>query len=341
MGAALLVTERRRVVTFGEAMIRLTPPGHERIERTRSLDVTSGGAELNVAVGLTCLGWPASWVSVLPDTPLGRLILRDARTAGVDVSRVVVTPDDFGRTGVYFLETASDPRPSAIHYDRADSAFARLEPGMLDWPALLDGAAGLHVSGITPAVSERCRAEAMTALRAANVAGVPVFFDLNYRSKLWSENEARACFVEMAPLVDVMFASRGGLATFFGITGGHAEVLATACERLGMAACALTRKKGKASRSMRLLAIGARADGSVVETGWREIEIVDRVGGGDAFAAGFIAGYLEEPADLTLALELGLAASALKHTTPGDFLCASRTEIEAARFADEGGALLR
>lgn len=330
-----------RVVTFGEAMIRLTPPGHERIERARSLEVTSGGAELNVAVGLVCLGLEAAWVSVLPETPLGRLILRDARSAGVDISTVVTVPDAFGRTGVYFLETAADPRPSAIQYDRADSAVSRVEPGMLDWPGLLAGASGLHVSGITPAISARCREETMTALRAANAAGVPVFFDLNYRSKLWSEDDARACFVEIAPLVDVMFASRGGLETFFGITGGHAEVLASACERLGMAACALTRKKGKASRSMRLQAIGARADGSVVETGWKELEIVDRVGGGDAFAAGFIAGYLEEPGDLTLALELGLAASALKHTTPGDFLSATRAEVEAARADTEGGALQR
>ena len=331
----------RRVVTFGEAMLRLTPPGHERIERTTSFDVTIGGAELNTAVGLACLEWPVSWVSAVPSSPLGRAVLRSAREHGVDVSQVAVLPESRGRTGLYFLELAADPRPSAVHYDRANSAIANIEPGELDWSHILDGAAGFHISGITPAVSERLRAETFTALRAANAASVPVFFDLNYRSKLWSEDEARACFSEMMPLVDVMFASRNGLNSFFGIEGNHAEAGATACERLGLAACVLTRKKGKASRSLQLCAIGARADGTVVETDWYKIEVVDRVGGGDAFAAGFIAGYLEDSTELLTALELGLAASTLKHTMPGDFLCATRSEIEAVRTSREGGALQR
>ena len=220
--------------------------------------------------------------------------------------------------------------------------MAQLEGGAFDWPALLSGAAAFMISGITPALGAGARAETMAAIVAANAARIPVFFDLNYRSKLWTEAEARACFVELAPHVDVMFASRTGLETFFGITGDeHNEVMLKACQRLGLAACVLTRKKGKQSRSQRMAATSALANGQVTATDWTEVEIVDRVGGGDAFAGGFIVGYLEQPENPTFALELGLAASALKHTMAGDFLAATRAEIEAAMVAGEGGALQR
>jgi 2-dehydro-3-deoxygluconokinase len=331
-----------RVVTFGEAMIRLTPPFNERLERATSLNLTSGGAELNVAVTVATLGHSAAWISALPNSPLGRSILRSGRAHGVDMAQVAIVTDGTSRTGVYFLEEGTDPRPSAVHYDRAGSAMAELKSGAFDWESLLKGASAFMVSGITPALGPGARAETMAAVRAANTAGIPVFFDLNYRSKLWSEDDARACFVELVPRVDVMFASRDGLTTFFGIAAGdHGEALAAACARLGRAACVLTRKKGKRSRAQRMLAVGATAAGIVVEKDPIEIEIVDRVGGGDAFAGGFIVGYLEEPDDLSFALRLGLAASALKHTMAGDFLAATRAEIEAAMIATEGGALQR
>ncbi len=332
----------RPVVTFGEAMIRLTPPNNERIERTTTFNVTSGGAELNAAVAAVCLNQPARWVSVLPDTVLGRSVIRTAHGHGVDTSLVKMAPERAGRTGVYFLEEGTDPRPSSILYDRARSAFALMEPGAFDWAEIFSNASAFLVSGITPAVGPGARAETLTAIRAANAARVPVFFDPNYRSKLWSEDEARACFVEIAPLVDVMFASRSAMATFFGIEGNdHGEVLNAACERLGLAACVFTRKKGKHSRSQRMAAMGATGDGRVVETEWKQVEIVDRVGGGDAFAGGFLVGYLERPDDLAHALDLGLAASALKHTMIGDFLCATRAEVEAAIAITEGGELQR
>lgn len=334
-------TKTPRIVTFGEAMIRLTPPGNERLERTRSLNLSPGGAELNTAVTLACLGYQAQWVGVLPDTGLGRYILRQAREHGVDTSLVEIVPEAVGRTGLYLLEEGTDPRPSAVTYDRAESAMSRIQPGTFDWDAIMAGAAAFHISGITPAVSENCRAESLAAIRAANAAGVPVFFDLNYRSKLWSEDEARACFVEIAPLVDIMFASRGGLNTFFGIAGDHETVLRAGVEKLGLAAIVLTRKRGKASRRLKLAALAFGQSGEVVETDWKSIEVVDRLGGGDAFAGGFIAGYLEEPGHLTRAAQLGLAASALKHTVPGDFLAATRSEIEAAMVAEVGGVLQR
>ena len=330
-----------RVVTFGEAMLRLTPPGNERLERAVSLNVTAGGAELNTAVGLRCLGVPAAWVSCLPETALGRLIDRHARAAGVDTGGVRWVPEGQGRTGVYYLEEGTDPRPSAVVYDRADSAMARIAPGSFDWPTLLAGAAAFHLSGITPAVSEGCRAEAFAAVRAARAAGVPVAFDLNYRSKLWSEAAARACFVEMAPLVDILFASKGGLRTFFSIEGDPETVLELAREKLGVAVAVITRKKAETSRGIKLSSLALGPAGGVAQSPWREVEIVDRLGGGDAFAAGFLAGYLDDPADLARATALGTAAATLKHTMPGDFLCATRAEVEAVLTAKEGGVLQR
>jgi 2-dehydro-3-deoxygluconokinase len=329
-----------RVVTFGEAMIRLTPPGNERLERTVSLNVTVGGAELNTAVGLVCLGVPAAWVSVLPENPLGRQIARGTRANGVDVSGVRWVPESEGRCGVYYLEEGTDPRPSAVTYDRANSAIARVQPGAFDWPALLAGAACFHLSGITPAIGAGAKAESFAAIAAAKASGVPVAFDLNYRSKLWTEAEARACFQEIVPGVDILFAGRGNLRTFFGIAGGHEEVLAATREQLGVTVAVVTRKKNRGSRGIALssLALGPESLG---QSPWREVEIVDRLGGGDAYAAGFIAGYLENPADLTRAASLGTAAAALKHTIPGDFLSATRAEVEAVLSSDERGALQR
>lgn len=322
-------------------MVRLTPPRNERLERTISLDLSPGGAELNTAVTLACLGIDATWVSRMPNNGMGQFLARQSRAHGVDLSHVRWVSEDEGRMGLYFLEEGADPRPSSVLYDRKDSAFAQLKPGEFDWAAIFSGASAFHISGITPAVSEGARAESMTAIQAANHASVPVFFDLNYRSKLWTEAEARHSFMEIAPFVDVMFASRGGLRTFFGIEGDHETAMAAALHKLGIAVCVMSRKRGKRSRSLKLSGMALGPSGHLHQTDLTEIEVIDRLGGGDAFAGGFIAGYIEDPADLNRSLELGLAASALKHTMPGDFLAASRTEIEAAILATDGGVLQR
>ncbi len=332
--------QRGRVVTFGEAMIRMTPPNHERLERTLSLDLTVGGAELNTAVALRCLDVPSAFVTVLPENGLGRLIDRSARAHGVDTSGIIWVDERDGRAGLYFLEEGTDPRPSAVTYDRQETAISRVTPGAFDWHALLDGAASLHLSGITLALSDGCRAESMTAVRTANALGIPVAFDLNYRSKLWSEANARAAFIEIVPMVDLLFASRGALETFFALVGTHEEVMRQAIERLGVAVVTMTRKKAKGSRRLKLQSMAMGQNGVLVENAWRTVEVVDRLGGGDAYAAGFIAGYLENSANLSRAIALGAAASALKHTMPGDFLCATRAEIEAAA-SDTASALLQ
>jgi 2-dehydro-3-deoxygluconokinase len=325
---------RKPVVTFGEAMIRLTPPGHERLERTISLDVTVGGAELNTAIGLVCLRRGARWVSALPRTPLGRLIEREARANGVDTSGIHWVEEHEGRAGVYFLEEGVDPRPSAVTYDRKDTAIAKVRPGTFDWPALLEGASALHISGITLALSPGARSEAMEAVKAANARDVLVSFDLNYRSKLWSEAEAREAFAEIVPKVDILFASRTGLRTFFDIDGSHEEVLEEAIRKLGVAAVTLTRKRAKGALRLRIMSMALGASGVLASTDWRNIEVVDRLGGGDAYAAGFLDAYLDNPDQLSRAIALGNATSALKHTMPGDFLCATREEIEAVVAGD-------
>jgi 2-dehydro-3-deoxygluconokinase len=321
-------------------MIRMTPPNHERLERTLSLDLTVGGAELNTAVALRCLDVPSAFVTVLPENGLGRLIDRSARAHGVDTSGIIWVDERDGRAGLYFLEEGTDPRPSAVTYDRQETAISRVTPGAFDWHALLDGAASLHLSGITLALSDGCRAESMTAVRTANALGIPVAFDLNYRSKLWSEANARAAFIEIVPMVDLLFASRGALETFFALVGTHEEVMRQAIERLGVAVVTMTRKKAKGSRRLKLQSMAMGQNGVLVENAWRTVEVRDRLGGGDAYAAGFIAGYLENSANLSRAIALGAAASALKHTMPGDFLCATRAEIEAAA-SDTASALLQ
>lgn len=332
-------------------MLRFTPPGNERLERTTSLGISGGGAELNTAIALSCLGVSSTFVSVVPDNPLGRWLVRVARAHGIDDAGIEVVPESDGRMGVYYLEDAVDPRPSAVTYDRADSAFARIEPGRFDWRAILTGAAVFHVSGITPALGAGCRAETLTAVRTARELGVPVAFDLNYRSKLWSEVDAAACFREIVPGVDVLFAGRGALRTFFGIDGSTEMMLARARDELGVGVIAIPRKKNRGSRGIRLASWALGPSGTVVNAPWVETEVVDRLGGGDAFAAGFLAGYLEARAatggrlddttDLEYACALGTAASALKHTMPGDFLAATRTEVEAVAAGVEAATLQR
>ncbi|MGC4106748.1 MAG: sugar kinase [Thermomicrobiales bacterium] len=330
-----------RVVAFGEAMVRLTPPRNERLERAVSLDVTIGGAELNTAIGLECLGISTVWVSALPDNALGRMIARQAQASGVNTSSIQWVNEDAGRCGIYFLEEGVDPRPSSVTYDRKNTAIANIQPGTFDWKAILAGATALHISGITLAVSRGARAEAMEAVRVASESGVLVSFDLNYRSKLWSEAEARAAFVEIIPFVDILFASRGGLETFYGITGSHEEVMQQAIEKLGVAAVTITRKRTKGSRRLKVQSMALGPSGVLATSEWRDLEVVDRLGGGDAYAAGFLAGYLENPAALTRAVALGTAASALKHTMPGDFLSATRAEIEAVAFSASSAVLQR
>src|SRR6185295_12101778 len=207
------------VVTFGEAMVRLSPPSFERLEQAHQLDLHVGGAELNVAVAAARLGLSARWISRLTDSALGRLIVNRARAHNVDVSGVQWTPDD--RVGVYFAEPGAAPRPSTVLYDRAGSAISRIQPGTIDWRRMFDGARWFHVSGITPALSESAAAVTTEALEAAKAAGLTVSYDLNYRSKLWSPDQARRVQEPLMRHVDVLITTEEDARVVLGAEGGR------------------------------------------------------------------------------------------------------------------------
>src|SRR5947209_4936816 len=212
------------VVTFGEAMIRLSPPNFRRLEQTHNLDLLVGGAELNTAVGLARLGRSAAWVSRLTDNPLGRLIANRAREAGVSTEHVVWTDDD--RVGVYFLEFGAAPRASSVLYDRKGAAIANVRPGMIDWSAAFDGARWFHVTGITPALSATAAETTREALVAARGAGLRTSVDLNHRAKLWSAQEAGRCMAQLMESTDVLITTEEDAERVFGIRGNDHEDVA-------------------------------------------------------------------------------------------------------------------
>jgi 2-dehydro-3-deoxygluconokinase len=326
------------VITFGEAMVRLSPPGFGRLEQAHSLDVEVGGAELNTAVGLARLGRSAAWVSRLPDHPLGHLLAGRVRAAGVGTEHIALA--DEGRVGLYFLEFGAAPRASSVLYDRQDSAFARLRPNEIDWRAVFEGARWFHVTGITPALSPGTAAATLEALRAARAAGVRVSIDPNYRAKLWAVDAARRWLAEALPLCDVLITG-GGIGgevpdaeRLFGVAVADAETVARSlAERFGLAVVAVTLRDSPRVWHNAWTAL-ALCGGAVLRARTYEVEIVDRLGAGDAFAAGLIHGLLD--GDVQKGLDYGTALGALKHSVPGDFPCFTPAEVEALL---QGGGL--
>jgi 2-dehydro-3-deoxygluconokinase len=313
------------VVTFGEAMVRLSPPGFRRLEQARSLEVEVGGAELNTAVGLARLGHRAAWVSRLTDNPLGRLIANRAREAGVGTEHVVWTAED--RAGVYYLEFGAAPRASSVLYDRKGAAIANVKTGMVRWEGVFAGAKWFHVTGITPALSSGAAETTREALRAARTAGLTSSIDLNYRAKLWSQADAGRWMAELVPLCDVVITTEEDAERVFGIAGkDYEDVAAQVMRRFGVRVVAITLRENPLVWKNTWTAI-AYQDGRLLRTHSYEVEIVDRLGAGDSFAAGLIHGLLE--GDLQKGLDYGVAASAVKHSIPGDFAWLTREEVEA------------
>jgi len=327
------------VVTFGEAMIRLAPPHFQRLEQTNSLDVQVGGGELNVAVGVSRLGLTSTWVSRLPRNPLGRLLENRVRQAGVDTSQIVWT--EGSRVGLYFVEFGAAPRPSSVLYDRAYSAITTIKPGDVDWKKVLAGARWFHTSGITPALSDSAAAVTLEALEAAKRAGVTVSYDLNYRAKLWSPDKAQAVQEPLMEFVDVLITTEEDTGVVFKIkTGGAAdekgfteisvesykEVAQRLQQKFKFKAVAITLRENPLVWRNTWSAI-AYAEGKFYEDVKYDLEIVDRVGGGDSFSAGFIYGYLAKNS-YEAAVRYGNAFSALKQTIPGDFNWATLEEVE-------------
>ncbi|MBI3822423.1 MAG: sugar kinase [Planctomycetes bacterium] len=313
------------VVTFGEAMIRLSPPNFMRFEQANSLDLKVGGAELNTAVGLARLGHSSAWVSRLTDNPLGRLIANHARAASVSTEHVVWTKDD--RVGVYFLEFGAAPRASSVIYDRKGAAIANIKPGTVPWAKVFAGAKWFHVTGITPGLSASAAEVTKESLVAAKAAGLQTSIDLNYRVKLWSPAEAGKCMADLMAYCDVLITTEEDIERVFGIKGKNYEEAADlTAQRFGLKIIAITVRENPLVWKNSWTAI-AYQQGNILRTKTYEVEIVDRLGAGDSFAAGFIHGMLT--GDLQNALDFGVAMSALKHSIPGDFAWLTRDEVEA------------
>lgn len=294
------------LVTFGEAMVRLT-------QQASTLEAGVGGSELNVAVLAARLGLTARWVSRLPDNPLGRMIEARAREQGVD-ARIAWTPDGGGRVGFYFVE-ARGARIGTVQYDRAGSAMSRVVPGNIDWASALAGARWYHVSGITPALSDGAAQVTAESLMAAKKAGLTVSYDLNYRPKLWSVEQARAVQEPLMQHVDVLIAGEEDARLIFGT-----DSAASLAQRFGIGAVAVTLRDNPCSATV-------AADGKTYSAPRVEVDTVDPIGAGDAFCGGLIVSRLENRG-WDEALRFATATAALKHTIPGDFCLVTRTDVE-------------
>jgi 2-dehydro-3-deoxygluconokinase len=323
------------LVTFGEAMVRLTPPNFQRIEQTRTFDAYVGGGELNVAVAAARLGVTSRWVSRLPDNAIGHMIANRAREQGVD-ARVEWAADD--RAGLYFAELGAAPRASSVLYDRAGSAISRITTGSVDWPSVFAGARWFHVSGITPALSDAASQVTSESLIAAKRAGLTVSYDLNYRSKLWSTEQARAVQEPLMEYVDVLITTEEDTRLVFGMGAGskdtfeqvdaesYAHVARSLEKKFNLRAVAITLRENPRVLLNTWSAVVA-AGGKIYRAPRYEVEVVDRIGAGDAFSGGLIVSRLEN-SGWEDAVRFATAASALKHSIPGDFCLVTRREVD-------------
>ena len=313
------------VVTFGETMIRLAPPDFERLEQASTLKITVGGSELTVAAGLCRLGLSAAWVSRLPENPLGRMVRNKAREQGVDTSHIVWSDED--RMGLYFVEYGASPRPSKVLYDRANSAISRIKPGEIDWSSVLSGARLFHTSGITPALSDSAALMTEEALKTAKEIGCLVSYDLNYRAKLWSQEKAREVQTPFMNYVDILLTTEADTKRVFGIEReDYKQVAVELVEKFGFKVVTIT-LRGNPSVWRNTWSAIAYAEGTFYDDVTYEIEVVDRVGGGDNYTAGFLYGYLID--GVAKGVRYGNAFSALKQTSWGDLNWSTLEDVEA------------
>lgn len=321
------------VVCFGELLVRLSAPANELLLQSGRLDVCFGGAEANVAVSLARLGHAARMASVVADNTLGHAARDELRKHGVDVSRLIFAP---GRMGLYFLTPGVGPRPSQVLYDRAGSAFAE-RAGEIDWDQALQGAEWLHVSGVTAAVGPAAAAAAVGAAKAARRLGVKVSMDGNYRASLWAlwDGDAPRILGEMLGQADLMFGDHRDIGLILGEPArtGEAEAMRRSAAEKAFAAfpnlqrLACTDRVAHSANHNDLTGFLLTREGA-----WRSKPrtlnpIVDRIGGGDAFAAGVLHGMLSGM-DEGATVEFAVAAAALKHAIPGDFNLSGVGEIE-------------
>jgi 2-dehydro-3-deoxygluconokinase len=337
------------VVTFGEIMMRMATPGRLRFSQARELELTYGGGEANVAVSLANFGLDARFVTRLPKNPFGDGAMSTLRGHGVDTSYVARGGE---RIGIYFLETGASQRPSVVIYDRAGSAISEVGPGDFDWSAIFEGADWFHFTGITPALGANVAEATREACRAAKDAGLTVSCDLNYRKKLWSPDAARATMTGLMEYVDISIGNEEDAEKVFGISAEGADVtdgrVAAACyeqvartlaERFKLQTVAITLRESRSADSNGWSAMLLH-EGEVFQSRKYDIQIVDRVGGGDSFAGGLIYGLLTGKLGQD-ALEFGVAASCLKHSISGDFNLMSVAEVENLAKGDASGRVQR
>lgn len=303
------------VITLGETMIRLSPPNHERLEVSNSLNFRIGGSESNVAVALARLGLKTGWISKLTNNLLGRRIENELKRWNVDVNGVVWTSDH--RIGTYYAEIGSDPRPTNVIYDRTGSAFSQMTIDDIDWN-YLSSCKVFHTTGITVALSPNCESVVKECLKFMNEDQKLTSFDINHRTKLWTDENARKRLEKILPKVDILFSSEGDLDLIFKPKGELEEKAAEILEKFKLKLLALTRGPNPPY----VLEDNGNAH---FGKGYRP-KVVDRIGAGDAFDAGFLFGYLS--GDIEMAIKYGEAMSALKFSIPGDMAIVTKTEVE-------------
>jgi 2-dehydro-3-deoxygluconokinase len=334
-----------KVVTLGEIMMRLSTPDHKRFVQTDNFDITYGGGEANVAAALCNYGLNGVFVTKVPDNALGQAAINHLRRYGVDTQFIARGGK---RLGLYFLEPGVSMRASQVIYDRADAAITEAEVSEFDFDKIFEGATWFHTSGITPALSDKAAALTLAALKAAKAKGITTSLDLNYRKKLWSAEKAREVLTELCRYVDVCIGPDATLGFHIGDTdvnlsnlklADYQKVFEQMTAKYGFKYIASTLRTSHSASDNSVSA--AIYDGQKIHhTKHYDVRIVDRVGAGDSFASGLIYGLIMglNAAD---AAEFGVAASALKHTIPGDMNHATIAEIELLINGDGSGTIQR
>ena len=339
----------KRVITFGEIMLRLAPEGYYRFVQANSFGATYGGGEANVAVSLANFGIDTAFVTKLPAHEIGQAAVNELRKFGVDTSRIVRGGN---RIGIYFLEKGASQRPSKVIYDRAHSAIAEASPEDFDWNEIFQNADWFHFTGITPALNDTLAAICLDACKKAKELGLTVSCDLNYRNKLWSREKAGQVMSELCKYVDVCIANEEDAADVFGIRAANTDVTKGAVSHEGYKDVA----KQLAGRfGLSKVAITLRESLSASDNNWAAmlydgtefyfskkyaVHIVDRVGGGDSFGGGLIYACLNQY-DPQSAIEFAAAASCLKHSVEGDMNMVSVSEVQKLAGGDGSGRVQR
>lgn len=338
-----------KVITMGEIMLRLSTPGHQRFIQSDSFGVCYGGGEANVAVSLANYGHETYFVTKVPQNPIGDSAIAALRKFNVNCDYVAKGGD---RLGIYFLETGASMRASNVVYDRANSSIAEADPLDFDFDRIFEGADWFHFTGITPAISDRAALLTEEALKAAKRKNITVSVDLNFRKKLWTSEKAQRIMTDLMQYVDVCIGNEEDAEKVLGFKPGKTDVTSGELELEGYKDIfqQMVKKFG-----FKYVVSSLRESYSASDNGWSaciydgkdfyhstkyDIRIIDRVGGGDSFAAGVICGLLDGKS-MEDSLEFGVAASALKHTIPGDFNMVTRAEVELLVAGDASGRVQR